>query len=165
MPSSESNVVVRRVIADEHVELKAVRLAALAYSPHLADHLAKESAEPLGFWRDRAAKGAAADAMATFVAVTGAVFVGVVDGFLSEDEKTVEIGGMWVSSSLRGAGIGRALLAAVCEWARESGAEHAGLWVRSANAPARRLYERAGFGFATVSTESAQVGMRLERML
>ena len=165
MSASDRNVVVRRVRADEHLELKAVRLSALAYSPHLAEHLARETAEPPRFWRNRAAKGAAADEMATFVAVRQEGFVGVADGFLSDDAQVVEIGGMWVSPSLRRAGTGRALLAAVCEWARERGAVRAGLWVRSANAPARLLYEREGFALARTSSGPVPQGMRLERIL
>lgn len=92
-------------------------------------------------------------------------FVGVADGFLSEDGETVEIGGMWVSPEKRRSGIGDDLLRAVCGWARERGAGRAGLWVRAANNPARLLYEGAGFAVAHTSSDSGREGLRLERTL
>lgn len=135
-----------------------MRLSALAYSEHLIEHLAEESAATLSFWRDRAERGAAAATMATFVAEGESGFAGIVDGFLSEDGGTVEIGGMWVAPSLRRSGVGRELLAAVCEWARERGAERAGLWVRAANDAARSLYQGEGFELARTSNETSQEG-------
>jgi GNAT superfamily N-acetyltransferase len=96
--------------------------------------------------------------MATFVAVGRSGLAGIVDGFLSEDGGTVDIGGMWVSPSLRRLGIGGSLVRAVCDWARERGAERAQLWVRAANVPARRLYEREGFELAT-SDETGESGL------
>jgi GNAT superfamily N-acetyltransferase len=104
--------------------------------------------------------------MATFVAVDGEAFpfVAVIDGFLSDNGDTVEIGGMWVDPRLRRTGIGHELLVAVCDWARERGAGRAGLWVRAANTPARFLYERAGFEVAAKSAAGA-AGFRLERTL
>jgi GNAT superfamily N-acetyltransferase len=164
MSRERALIEVRLVQADENAELKELRLSALAYSDHLVDHLRRESAAPPSFWRRRAERGAAAMTMATFVAVGRSGFAGIVDGFLSEDGGTVEIGGMWVSPSLRRLGIGRSLVRAVCDWARERGAERAQLWVRAANDPARRLYEREGFELAT-SDEIGESGLRLERLL
>jgi GNAT superfamily N-acetyltransferase len=165
MSADSSLIQVRLLGADEHAELKEVRLSALAYSDLLVEHLARESAAPLDFWRDRAARGAAGVTMVTFIAVGESGFTGVVDGFLSEDGGTVEVGGMWVSPSVRRLGIGRALLRAVCEWGRERGAQRASLWVRAANGPACLLYEREGFGVAKRSDESGETGLRLERRL
>jgi ribosomal protein S18 acetylase RimI-like enzyme len=129
----DSTFQVRLVRRDEHVELRAVRLSALAYSAHLAEHLAKENAE-----------GAS---------------------FLTDDRRIVEVGGMWVTPSVRRSGVGRDLLAAVCAWARSRGAERTGLWVRSDNQPARSLYEREGFEVVSRSESSGTRGLRLEREL
>jgi GNAT superfamily N-acetyltransferase len=70
---------------------------------------------------------------------------------------------MWVSPELRRTGVGRALATAVCEWARERGATRAGLWVREANVPAHRLYERERF--EQVEAADGAGGLRLERPL
>lgn len=164
LDASDSTFQIRLVHPDEHLELRAVRLSALAYGPHLAEHLVKESAAEASFWRQRAEKGALGETMATFIVRESNGFVGVVDGFLSDDGRTVEIGGMWVSPSLRRSGIGRSLLAAVCAWAFARGAGRAGLWVRSENEPAKHLYEREGFEFAGSSDKSGK-GLRLEREL
>lgn len=97
---------IRLVRPEEHLELREVRLSALAYSPLLAEHHEQERAAPVEFWRERAAQRAEAIESATFVADDDGTFVGVADGFLSEDGKTVEIGGMWVSPEKRRSGIG-----------------------------------------------------------
>jgi len=103
--------------------------------------------------------------MATFVAVNGSTFIGVVDGFLSEDGNTVEIGGMWVSPTSRRSGIGHDLLEAVCDWARSRGAARAGLWVRQANTSARLVYKRSGFELARTSEVAGETSLRLELLL
>lgn len=154
-----THVQIRLVRRHEQAKLRRVRLKALAYSPHLADDLADETAAPPAFWRDRAERAASATTMATFVAVEKSSFVGIVDGFLAEDGGAVEIGGMWVSPDKRGAGIGQELLSTICKWARERGAIRAPLWVRASNKPARLLYERDGFK----QTETSGAGLRLEK--
>lgn len=52
---------------------------------------------------------------------------------------------LYVVPSLRGRGIGRALLDAAMELARERGADHMDLGTSEDDAPARALYESAGF--------------------
>lgn len=160
MPDA-AEIRIRLVRPHEQRELRQVRLAALAYSPHLADHLADETAAPYAFWRDRAERAASATTMATFVAVDRGAFVGIVDGFLTERAGTVEIGGMWVSPDRRRSGIGRELLSAILAWARETGASRVGLWVRESNEPARLLYESDGFE----PSATTRAGLRLEKML
>jgi GNAT superfamily N-acetyltransferase len=152
---------IRLVRPHEQAQLRRARLSALAYAPHLAEHLAEETAAPPAFWRDRAERAASATMMATFVAVEQDAFVGIVDGFLTEGRGTVEIGGMWVSPHRRRAGIGRELLSAVLAWAREQEATRAALWVAAANEPARRLYERDGFEL----TETSGAGLRLGKTI
>jgi hypothetical protein len=46
MSRERALIEVRLVKADEHAELKELRLSALAYSDHLVDHLRRESAAP-----------------------------------------------------------------------------------------------------------------------
>lgn len=155
---------VRIVRSTEHDELRQVRLSALAYTPELARHLAEEEAAPSSFWRDRARKAAEAVSCVTFVAIAERAFVGVIDGFLTAKGEAVEIGGMWVDPNRRRAGIGDALLGAVCDWARQRGALTATLWVREANIAARLLYERNGFQSIETPTAVA-AGVRLAKTL
>jgi GNAT superfamily N-acetyltransferase len=152
---------IRLVGADEYVRLREVRLHALAYADHLAEHLAREAGADQHFWRERTRKAAAGDTMATFVATQLDAFVGVVDGFLSDDGRAVEVGGMWVDPVVRRTGIGRSLLTAISTWASARGAERLALWVRYENHPARLLYEREGFEV----TKRQKLGVRLERPL
>ncbi|NBM20420.1 GNAT family N-acetyltransferase [Streptomyces sp. GC420] len=56
-----------------------------------------------------------------------------------------QIQGLAVAPWARGQGVARALLAAACEEARRQGATRVTLRVLGHNAPARRLYESAGF--------------------
>ncbi|MFR0352141.1 GNAT family N-acetyltransferase [Streptomyces sediminimaris] len=56
-----------------------------------------------------------------------------------------QIQGLAVAEEARGAGVGRALLRAVCEEARRHGARRLTLRVLGHNTPARRLYEAEGF--------------------
>ncbi|MGH3105092.1 MAG: GNAT family N-acetyltransferase [Gaiellaceae bacterium] len=165
MPESRPSTQIRLVRPGEDAGLRNVRLNALACAPHLAEHFEKESTAPSSFWHDRAERGAAGARMATFVAVDGGEFIGVVDGFLSDDGGTAEIGGMWVRPTSRCSGIGRDLLEAVCNWARTRGAVRAVLWVRQANTPALLLYERSGFELARTSEVAGETGLRLERSL
>lgn len=159
--TSAADIQIRLVGGREQAELRRVRLSALAYSTHLAGHLAEETAAPHSFWRDRAQRAASATTMATFVAVEQDRFVGIIDGYLTDDRQTVEIGGMWVSPRRRRAGLGRDLLSGILGRARERGASRAALWVRASNTPARLLYERHGFELGTTSA----AGLRLEKEL
>lgn len=56
-----------------------------------------------------------------------------------------------VAPEARGCGLGRRLLAQVCEDAQSQGAERLFLEVRTSNGPARKLYARNGF---------AEIGLR-----
>nr|WP_243438035.1 GNAT family N-acetyltransferase [Streptomyces sp. FH025] len=56
-----------------------------------------------------------------------------------------QIQGLAVDGTLRGRGIGRRLVEAVCDAARAAGARKMTLRVLGWNAPARRLYESCGF--------------------
>lgn len=57
-----------------------------------------------------------------------------------------ELDSVWVRARFRGQGIGRALMTALEQWAREDGQlEKLGLYVFSTNEPAIQLYTRMGF--------------------
>ena len=60
----------------------------------------------------------------------------------------IHINNLAMRAQFRAQGIGTALLHRVLAEARELGARRATLEVRASNSPARRLYERLGFGVA-----------------
>ncbi|MEV7781740.1 GNAT family N-acetyltransferase [Kitasatospora sp. NPDC088351] len=64
---------------------------------------------------------------------------------LASNQHVRQIQGLAVDSSVRGRGIGRSLVEAACEAAKEQGARRMTLRVLGHNAPARRLYESCGF--------------------
>lgn len=73
-----------------------------------------------------------------------------------------------VAPDAAGRGLGRTMLAAAETAARETGCDRLRLEVRADNEPARRLYERAGYGrFATVDDyyEDGTAAWRYERAL
>jgi ribosomal protein S18 acetylase RimI-like enzyme len=95
--------------------------------------------------RERVARGTAV----VLVAEQGGEAVGVAIGFLGYStfraRPLLNLHDLAVLPAARGAGVGRALLAAVAARARALGCCKVTLEVREDNAPARRLYARAGF--------------------
>jgi ribosomal protein S18 acetylase RimI-like enzyme len=70
------------------------------------------------------------------------------------DGGRAELLSLWVAPEARGAGVGEALVEAVCRWAATDAAAIAvRLSVRRTNDPAIRLYERTGFRHADPDTE------------
>ena len=60
--------------------------------------------------------------------------VGLAGGYRETDgSSTVELVSMWVSPDARRAGVARALVAAVVDWARETGGSEIALWVTRGN--------------------------------
>ncbi|MFB7618294.1 GNAT family N-acetyltransferase [Kitasatospora sp. NPDC056181] len=64
---------------------------------------------------------------------------------LVSNQHVRQIQGLAVDASVRGRGLGRALVEAACTAAREQGARRITLRVLGHNTPARRLYEACGF--------------------
>jgi GNAT superfamily N-acetyltransferase len=104
--------------------------------------LEEEQDRPESFWRARLERQAAA----TFLAIDGHETVGLVRTSVApEDVRSAELVSMWVAPNARGEGVGRQLVAAVVEWARNHNATSIQLWVTETNAAARRLCESCGF--------------------
>jgi ribosomal-protein-alanine N-acetyltransferase len=83
-----------------------------------------------------------------YVARHGDVVVAYCAGWVIFDE--LHINNLAVDPAWRRRGVGAALLVFVLDAAAAEGAKRATLEVRRSNEPARRLYERFGFGFAGV---------------
>jgi ribosomal protein S18 acetylase RimI-like enzyme len=138
---------VRRVRRDEARALATIRLAALRDSPSaFGSSFEAESCRTPDEWTARALAGAAGVDRVTFFALVHDEVVGLVGGFRPDgDGRFVELVSMWASPECRRAGVGRALVGAVIDWARDVSAGTVMLWVTVGNVPALRLYESMGF--------------------
>ncbi|MEA3055732.1 MAG: hypothetical protein QOD30_1164 [Actinomycetota bacterium] len=128
--------------------LRTIRLSALADAPSaFGSTFAAESDRPDAEWLQRAEAGATGSMRATWFAFDeSGDAVGLVGGFRdTPDASYVELVSMWVAPAARRRGVARALIAAVVEWARETGAENVRLWVTCGNDSAESLYRAAGF--------------------
>jgi GNAT superfamily N-acetyltransferase len=159
-----SQVVVRRVRADEGEEIRSCRLWALAEEDFRRHFLQEEERLTRDDWSARAKRGAKSKDFATFVGASGRGLVAIADGY-ARDDAIVAVGGMWVQPMYRGRGVGRRLVEAVSEWAVRGGASRLALTVVATNDPALTLYERAGFVAIGVPTPAKTVaGVMLQRM-
>jgi len=61
------------------------------------------------------------------------------------DDRTAELHRLYLDSTLRGRGIGRALVETVLDWAREQGVRRLVLWSDTRFEQSHRLYRRLGF--------------------
>jgi ribosomal protein S18 acetylase RimI-like enzyme len=142
-PETEHAFVVRRLRPDEWRELRALRLRALADAPDaFGATLADAEAEPDDEWQTRAGSSD----RVTIVAEVAGRLVGMAGGGAAPmEESTAGLHGMWVEPASRGTGIADALVAAVTDWARETGYRNLGLGVTTSNLRAIAFYERLGF--------------------
>jgi GNAT superfamily N-acetyltransferase len=138
---------VRRIRADEGLQLRALRLRALADSPMaFGSTLAREEAFAEPMWHERAAGGASGGDRVTFIAERDGRWIGLATGLADDpDGSRPVLVGMFVDPAERGHRVGVALVDAVTAWARTRGAARLSLWVTSTNTPAIALYDRCGF--------------------
>ncbi len=122
---------------------RRIRLAALADAPDaFARTLEEETILPEQRWIDRLANPDAA----TFVALDGESDVGLITGLRHWDHpEEAALVSVWVAPSMRGQGVGRALIEEVLVWARAANFAAVRLGVGDHNKAAIRLYERTGF--------------------
>ena len=137
----------RRVQPADGPLLKKVRLAALrdapdAFGSTLADEADRSDEE----WADWAASASTGSGRITVLAERSRDVVGLAGGYREEPSPTtVELVSMWVSPEARRAGVGRALVNAIIDWARFTEGTEVGLWVTKANVAAEHLYGAIGF--------------------
>jgi GNAT superfamily N-acetyltransferase len=158
-------VEVRRAGVDEWPAVRDTRLAALADSPSaFGSTLQREVTFDDRDWRRRVEGGN------WFLAWRSDQGVGIAAG-VREDDRPDErqLVAMWVAPEHRGTLVADQLVAAVCAWAQDQGAQSVTLWVADGNARARRFYERLGFrstGQRQPLPSAPQVGEeRMERTL
>ena len=130
-----------RLAAREGLRLRAIRLRALAEAPDaFASTHGQAAALPPDSWSAQLRE------IPTFVAVVEGEDVGIVRG--ARDDSRADAAwliSMWVAPEVRGQGVGEALIDAVVEWARATGARRLLLDVGDHNRPATALYARKGF--------------------
>lgn len=148
---------VRRVMPQEWVTLRSMRLAGLRDAPlSFGSSYEREAGWDEARWRE------SATSVAWFLAWRDGRPVGIAGGTGGRRKGAGAPGGrdehapagdegeryvisMWVDPSARGTGIADALIGAVAGWARADGARTLKLWVADASPRARAFYHRAGF--------------------
>lgn len=135
-------VTLRRLTADDAALYREIRLEGLIDSPHaFASTLESEQDEPLERFAQRLVDSHVLGAF------RGSRLLGVAGFYAQPKPKHTHKGvlwGMYVRPEARNAGVGRRLVEAIIEHARQH-VELIQLLVISDNAPARRLYASLGF--------------------
>jgi len=148
MMSERGCLTVRHVLAGEHDQLRALRLAALLADP---DAFGTTHARTLGLpaqrWRTQAQQSQSGTQSRTFIVVDAdGTWVGMALVRADDDRPgAAMLNGMWVASSARGQGAAALLCDACAGWARAHDFSELVLAVVVTNAQALRAYERAGF--------------------
>jgi|SRR5579859_3563799 len=143
-----TEVTVRSVRDGEALQLRALRLRALADSPDAFEiTLEQEEQAPAEHWIEWARRGASGEMTCTFVAEDDESLCGMAGGFLKHEGTCLvaNVFGVWVDPGKRRGGVGARLVEAVLGWAHFRGAQDIQLWLTTDNARARALYARLGF--------------------
>ena len=151
---------VRRAVAGDEDRLRAIRLEALADSPHaFASSYEREVTRTADDWRRWI------DAGATFFGVApDGEPVGLVAVVPERDDPSVlRLVSMWLHPAQRGTGAADELMAAALEWAEAQDCRTVRLCVIEGNVAARRVYERHGFGLVSVCGSAGQQELTMER--
>ena len=141
-------VEIRRITGDDWPRLREVRLEALDDTPEAFITTHEEaSAFPDEVWIQRAERGSAGGEQATFIAERRGRFVGLAIGLdrTAQTPGVFAIVSVFVSPSARRTSVGRRLMDAVEEWAREHGGRVTSLWVVEDNEVARSFYASRGY--------------------
>lgn len=121
---------------------RSLRLQALAEAPHAFGSTLEQWSgdnDTEERWRGRLRNSALA-----LVSLSGGEPAGMVAATLLA-ELEAELQSMWVDPKFRGKRVGDQLIGGVLQWAINLGLARVRLYVRAANQPALKLYERHGF--------------------
>jgi GNAT superfamily N-acetyltransferase len=142
-PTDLNEVGIALATSEDWERVRDVRIRSLADAPFAyGSRLEEEQDQPEFFWHANLER----QASATFLAIEDDETVGLVRTFVApEDVTSARLVSMWVAPHARGQGVGRQLVAAVVQWARDHDATSVQLWVTETNVAARRLYESCGF--------------------
>lgn len=137
-----------RLDEDDWASFRELRLGSLQESPEaFGSTYGEESSRTERAWRDWAAGRWRGGTAALFVgrADDGKVLGTATGAEYEADTGVAHVYAMWVAPDARGAGVGRALLDAVADWARLRGCDRLVLSVTESNQTALRFYEACGF--------------------
>lgn len=167
--------VVRRVRGEDWERVRDLRIAAVQ-DPDAAiaflSTLEQELTHDAAYWRQRAARAAAGEEAAQFIAEVGGDWVGTATvlvrptGAVDHTGRTVyvtraDVVGVFVRGDRRGGGVIDALLDAAADWTAALGLDRLTLDVHRDNARAQAAYRRSGF-FPTGVTFTSTIGPELE---
>lgn len=147
MTSESPPIEVRTFGPEDWRAYRDLRLAALADAPHaFGSTFEREHAFEERDWRARLTNGN----LVLHALVEGApagLAGGLRPGVYDDDPTSTaaHLVSMWTHPSMRGRGVGAALVTRVIEWARAERFPELRLWVVEGNLPAERLYSRLGF--------------------
>jgi GNAT superfamily N-acetyltransferase len=138
---------IRRIRGDEGLQLRAIRLRALADSPMAyGSTLAREESYLEAVWHERALRGAAGDNAVTIVAEQNGLLVGMATGLVdAESQMQPTLVGVFVDGTVRRQGVGLELVGNVVLWAKARDSARLNVWITSRNTAAIALYRRCGF--------------------
>lgn len=148
--------VVRLTAADWRL-FSTIRLRALADSLGVDDpHYHHESRFTASQWRRRLCEHA------QFVAAADGRVLGLI-GAQYQNTDTIYLYSLWVDPSARNCGLGRQLISAAVDWARDCRIQTVRLRVAADNTVARGIYEDLGFGVCDANglPETPELAMAL----
>ncbi|WP_427888453.1 GNAT family N-acetyltransferase [Kribbella sp. GL6] len=137
------------------LRLAALQEAAFAFGSRYADW----ADAPEDRWRERLSAPGAYQVIASIDGTPAGMAGGFPDG------DTAELVSMWVAPEGRGKGVGNALMQAVEDWARGTGATTLELSVVPGNDPAHNLYLRHGYVDTDEPGELMADGVRRELVM
>jgi ribosomal protein S18 acetylase RimI-like enzyme len=137
-------IIIERIAPQTALVFKDVRLRALTDSPTaFCSTYAKELQFPDEEWMKRSVRWSS-EGSAGFLAMNGEVGCGIV-GSYEENAQCAQVISMWVDPGFRRAGVGKALIDAVVDWAASRAVRELKLMVTSVNPGAIAFYESLGF--------------------
>lgn len=139
-------ITAQRVTSENLSIFKAVRLRALQENPSaFGSTYAREAAFPESEWLVRLERWSG-DKGVGFLAMEEGTPCGIAGALLDlEDMSRAQLVSMWTAPAHRRNGVGRLLVSAVFDWAKQRQVKILSLMVTSPNDSAMQFYERLGF--------------------
>lgn len=147
--TNDRPLVLRAYAGEDWRAYRSIRLAALEEAPHaFGSTLTREVAFVEEDWRRRLEAGnltLVAHVGDAPIGLAGGLRPGVYGGNTEAARAAAHLVQMWVHPSMRGRGVGEALVRGVIDWARGLGLPELRLWAVEDNTHALALYARLGF--------------------